>query len=111
MRDERPCYLKQLLITLESFSFQIKLENFPQSLKSKSPTKSIANGCEGSEDHMTNGQTNQNISNGHVTNGIDHVTNGCHDPTSESGDHVKYPVNLDLEHVLGKMPQKVPNKY
>ena len=99
------------MVFLISFSFQIKLENFPQSLKSKSLTKSFANGCEGSGNHMTNGQTNQNISNGHVMNGSGHVTNGCHDATSESGDHVKYPVNLDLEHVLGKMPQKVPNKY
>jgi len=47
----------------------------------------VANG------HVTHASTNENCSNGHVTNG--------------TGDMVRYPVDLELEHVLGKMPQKV----
>ena len=54
-------------------------------------------------DNMTNGLANLNIS-------TNHVTNGCHGDISEAGgDHLRYPVNLDLEHVLGKMPRKVAN--
>ena len=49
---------------------------------------------------MTNGLSNLSLSN-------NHVTNGCHGSACESGDHLKYPVDLDLDHVLGKMPQKV----
>jgi len=41
-----------------------------------------------------------------VTNGS---TNGI-TAQGDAGDHKKYPVDLDLEHVLGKMPRKVRGK-
>jgi hypothetical protein len=67
--------------------------------------------------HVMNGATNGDLANGHVTNGATngdlangHVINGTANGeciTNASGDHRRYPVDLELEHVLGKMPQKV----
>ena len=80
------------------------MENFHQQAKSKETLKNdaerqLTNGnSEG--DHMTNGLANLSLSNNHVTNGSHHNFN-------ETGDHQRYPVDLDLEHILGKMPQKV----
>ncbi|XP_052797256.1 phosphoribosylformylglycinamidine synthase-like isoform X2 [Mya arenaria] len=61
----------------------------------------------GKAENVSIGDTaKQSVANGNNENG--HVINGG---TDEAGDkvEVRYPVDLDLEHVLGKMPQKVFN--
>ena len=80
---------------------------------SKSTNGNFANGhvtSETANGNMTNGHVTSETANGNLTNGhvINGTANGC-SATNAGGDHKRYPVDLELEHVLGKMPQKVSN--
>ena len=61
----------------------------------------VANG------HVTHASTNENGFNGHVTHALTNENGSNGHVTNGTGDMVRYPVDLELEHVLGKMPQKV----
>ncbi|XP_053398667.1 phosphoribosylformylglycinamidine synthase-like isoform X2 [Mercenaria mercenaria] len=107
-------------ICLEDFKRQTKkkcTEETGSAVKKQKLDNGTSLELNGDMNGHDNNRANQQTTNGHVTsetiNGIPsdgHVINGAANGTrdvDESGDHRRYPVDLKLEHVLGKMPQKV----
>lgn len=71
----------------------------------------LPSGKSDADDHMIIETTNDEAGNSHViTKSPSGKSNADHmitETTKGDGDYILYPVNLELEHVLGKMPQKV----